>query len=410
MKRILTHAKRMLGVTLALSLVLTLIPPAFASVTPEDAADNLHTLGLFQGIGANPDGSRNFALDQVPTRHHAVTMLVRLIGKEAEALAGNWTTPFTDVASWARPYVGYAFENGLTQGVTPTTFGGEQPTTAAHYLTFVLRAMGYSSETDFAWNRAWELSDELGFTSGEFNAANNTAFLRGGVASISFNALGAKMKDTDTTLAQSLIQAGVFTQAAYDGVTLPPQPPGICFVDCYIDCPDCNGYVFTVDSDIEKFLDAPYMTDAFGIDFVNMNDKLASHLIKQLLYNMTVTKDDDNLIHVYINYPDLPPKMEYNIQIMFSNDGDGLNEMWFDTFNRSPLDPYHIPLNKNTHFTIDGLKDDPSEYILMILVRVTSSEEYFLSGTFIGSLAYSSIYYSRVDSATNDYGIFQMNR
>lgn len=50
------------------------------------------------------------------TRSEAVTMLVRLLGRENEALSGKWETPFTDVPAWAEPYVGLAYENGLTTG------------------------------------------------------------------------------------------------------------------------------------------------------------------------------------------------------------------------------------------------------------------------------------------------------
>ena len=51
-------------------------------------------------------------------------MLVRLLGKEEEALAGNWDLPFTDVSktSAAYPYIGYAYANGLTNGTSATTF------------------------------------------------------------------------------------------------------------------------------------------------------------------------------------------------------------------------------------------------------------------------------------------------
>lgn len=78
----------------------------------EQAAMALYGQGLFKGTGTNPDGTPDFSLQRAPTRHEAVTILVRLLGKE-EALAGSWVTPFADVADWAKPYVGYACANGL---------------------------------------------------------------------------------------------------------------------------------------------------------------------------------------------------------------------------------------------------------------------------------------------------------
>jgi len=120
-------------------------------------------------------------------------MLVRLLGKEGEAKAGTWDIPFTDVADWAKPYVGYAYANGLANGTGATTFGGDSLVTASQYLTFVLRALGYSSDTDFRWDAAWELSDKLGITSGQYSATSAAVFLRSDVAQISESALFAKM-------------------------------------------------------------------------------------------------------------------------------------------------------------------------------------------------------------------------
>ena len=125
-------------------------------------------------------------------------MLVRLLGKESEAKSGSWTTPFTDVAAWAKPYVGYAYANGLTTGVGKGLFGGGRPVTAAQYLTFVLRALGYESGTDFSWDTAWTLTDALGITNGQYHAGTNNSFLRADAALVSVCALGAAAKDGKT--------------------------------------------------------------------------------------------------------------------------------------------------------------------------------------------------------------------
>lgn len=171
-------------------------PVSSEALTPQEAAQSLYELGLFNGTGTDANGNPIFDLDRAPTRHEAVTMLVRLLGKGEEAENGTWNTPFTDVADWAKPYVGYAYANGLTSGTSATTYSGDAPVTASQYLTFVLRALGYSSGTDFQWDRAWELSDSLGITNGQYNA-DTTAFTRGDVAIISYNALSAGKKPMD---------------------------------------------------------------------------------------------------------------------------------------------------------------------------------------------------------------------
>ncbi|MCR4706441.1 MAG: S-layer homology domain-containing protein [Clostridiales bacterium] len=216
--------KGILAFLLALALVFSLMPAAFAaSEEAIDAADKLHALGLFQGKGTNEDGTPNYDLDAAPTRNEAVTMLVRLLGKEEEAKAGTWDLPFTDLSEWARPYVGYAYANGLTKGTGETTFGGGSLITATQYLTFILRALGYDSSTDFKWNAAWELSDALGITQGEYNA--DSAFIRGDVALISVSALQAALKDGSQTLAEKLISEGVFTEEQYKDAFGEEQEP-----------------------------------------------------------------------------------------------------------------------------------------------------------------------------------------
>ena len=198
--------KKLLALALTLCLVLGLAPGAAAAGTEaEDAAGALYALGLFRGTGTDAEGAPTFELGRALTRSEAVTMLVRLLGREDEALGGSWETPFTDVEAWAGPYVGLAYENGLTTGTGETAFGGGERVTAAQYITFILRALGYDDASgDFAWDRAWELSDELGITGGEYGAANSASFTRGDAALISLSALSQTLKGSETTLLERI--------------------------------------------------------------------------------------------------------------------------------------------------------------------------------------------------------------
>ena len=217
--------KKLSCLLLTALMVCALMPSAAAANTDAtEAAETLYELGLFRGTGTNPDGTPIFALEQTPTRNQAVIMLVRLLGKEQEALNGTWTLPFTDVAkgSTAYPYIGYAYAHGLTNGYTATTYRGTNPIRANQYITFVLRAMGYESGKDFEVGTAWELSDKLGITQGEYNAANAASFLRSDVAFISVSALSAPLKGSKLTLADKLIAEDVFTALQYQSVTGEP--------------------------------------------------------------------------------------------------------------------------------------------------------------------------------------------
>lgn len=194
--------KHLISLILSLAFILTLAPSAFAaSEEAVDAANSLYELGLFSGTGTDANGNPIFDLDRAPTRHEAITMLVRLLGKTDEAENGTWNMPFTDVADWAKPYVGYAYNNQLVSGTSVTTFGGNDTVSAAQYLTFVLRALGYESGADFQWDKAWELSDVIGLTDGQYNA-ETTNFSRGDVAIISQRALSCKLKNQTQPLQQ----------------------------------------------------------------------------------------------------------------------------------------------------------------------------------------------------------------
>lgn len=184
--------------------------------TPDalNSANALNRLGLFEGTGHNADGSPRFALDREPTRNEAITMLVRLLGKESEALNGDWETPFNDLTEWAKPYIGYAYANKLTDGTSATTFSGEKPVTATQFLTFVLRSLGYSSDSDFMWDKAWLLSDDIGITNGEYTAENNQRFFRSDIVEISESALVTQIKDSEQDLLDRLVKENAVSEVS----------------------------------------------------------------------------------------------------------------------------------------------------------------------------------------------------
>lgn len=215
--------KRFLSFILALTLAVSLVPSAFAaSDEAVQAANALHTLGLFNGTGTDANGNPIYDLDRAPTREEAITMLIRLMGKESDAKGYNWEMPFTDVSNWAKPYIGYAYAYSLTSGTSETTFGGKQKVSAMQYLTFVLRALGYEDGTDFQWDKAWKLSDEIGLTSGQYTS--NTPITRGDIAIISLKALSISNK-YNWTLLEQLLNEEIISQEmiAKSGIDITPD-------------------------------------------------------------------------------------------------------------------------------------------------------------------------------------------
>ena len=233
--------KRLLSLLLALVTALSLCAPALAADADyaTEVADALHAAGLFSGTGTRSDGTPIYDLDSTATRAQAVTMLVRVLGKEAEAQTGTYTTPFTDVPDWAKGYVGYAYTAKLTNGVAADAFGSQMTVSAVQYLTFVLIALGYESGTDFMWNTSYTLAEELGIIdAGEWRA--NETFTRGDMAVISYKALLTAKKGGSKTLAKTLglTDLAVVEAPAPDPTLNGPQYPGSPTTFHYVNAED----------------------------------------------------------------------------------------------------------------------------------------------------------------------------
>lgn len=164
-------------------------------------ATELWNRGLF--LGSN--GS--FNLDNPLTRAEGVVMTLRILGKATEAEGTTAPMTFTDVPDWAKPYVAYAAQNGIASGYNATTFGANDPMTAAQFLTFILRALGYTEGEDFTWSNSYDKALAIGLIGAPCHAqySRSNLFLRDNAAVICYNALftaptksGGLLKDTMT--------------------------------------------------------------------------------------------------------------------------------------------------------------------------------------------------------------------
>ena len=170
-----------------------------------NCADSLHEMGLFQGT------QNGYDLDRTPTRAEAAVMLVRLLGKDAEAKALTYTAPFTDLKGWEKPYVQYLYSNGLANGTSQTTFNPTGKCTAQMYAVFLLRALGYSDTADFSYANAIETAREQGiYDTGIINTQN---FLRDDAAAASYTVLSVSPKNSEGTLLDQLVSENAITEA-----------------------------------------------------------------------------------------------------------------------------------------------------------------------------------------------------
>lgn len=167
-------------------------------------ADALYRLGLFLGT------DQGYELDAGLTREQAITLVVRFMGAEEKALAANYPHPFTDVSSWASPYVGYAYVNRITRGIGATSFGALDPVTEPQFMTFLLRLLGYVEGTDFTWDAPYDLAEEVGLVPDSL--PQSTDFTRGCAVVQCWRLLTVETVNGGT-LAQRLMDDGVFTSA-----------------------------------------------------------------------------------------------------------------------------------------------------------------------------------------------------
>ena len=128
-----------------------------SAVSGIEEAEALNVLGIFKGT------ENGYELEKSLTRVEAITLLVRVLGKEEEAEQYGKTHPFSDVAPWADGYVSYAFDNGLTNGISDTLFGAENAVESNMYLTFLLRSLGFQDGegADFIWQMPYPLAGDL---------------------------------------------------------------------------------------------------------------------------------------------------------------------------------------------------------------------------------------------------------
>ncbi len=165
-----------------------------------DCASRLEGMKLFRGTT-----NHNYELDRAPTRAEAAVMLVRLLGKEAEAQSLSYSAPFTDLDNWQKPYVQYLYDNKLTTGVTATAFMPSGKCTAQMYAAFLLRALGYA-DGDFQYSDAVAFAQQMGlYTTVTVDVEN---FLRDHVVAASYTALSISPKGQDSTLLDLLVSRG----------------------------------------------------------------------------------------------------------------------------------------------------------------------------------------------------------
>ncbi|MBL0389318.1 S-layer homology domain-containing protein [Tumebacillus sp. ITR2] len=90
------------------------------------------------------------------TRQEFATLLSKALNLTPNPTA---SAKFTDVESWAQPFVGALVTAGLTSGTSATTFGANDPITREQLAAFFVRAMGKGEQAN-SYNLTSTFADE----------------------------------------------------------------------------------------------------------------------------------------------------------------------------------------------------------------------------------------------------------
>ncbi|MBM6682249.1 S-layer homology domain-containing protein, partial [Pseudoflavonifractor capillosus] len=115
---------------------------ASSSYTDVADTDNVEAIEVLKTVGIMVgDESGDFNPDQNVTRNEMAVVMSNLMAYNVATYAN--TSPFTDVPSWAEPYVAACWTNGITAGTSATTYGGSESVTTAQAALMLMKALGY---------------------------------------------------------------------------------------------------------------------------------------------------------------------------------------------------------------------------------------------------------------------------
>jgi hypothetical protein len=198
-------------------------PPTNNTLTPTiyvSASDALYKLGLFVGTGTDANGKPTYDLDKKLTRLEALTLVIRLMGQEKDALAYTGANPFTDVPAWGDRYSAYGYQVGITTGINNehTLFAPDRQVTFQEFTAFLLRVLGYTEAIgDFKYEDTIQKATAVGLSSPyDISKISTSNFLRSNAVLQMRDALLTKSKGSDLLLLYKLADKGVFSKADAD--------------------------------------------------------------------------------------------------------------------------------------------------------------------------------------------------
>ena len=188
-----------LGLTAAMISGLMVMGSSAASYADVTSEENVEAIEVLQAVGIMVgDENGNFNPDQNVTRNEMAVVMCNLMDYTVASYKG--TSPFTDVPTWAEPYVAACYTNGLTAGTSDTTYGGNDIVTTGQAALMLEKALGYFQyQADYGSDWLVEATKQ-GSIAGLFEDVDTgatEALSRNDVAQMVLNALEADMVNAD---------------------------------------------------------------------------------------------------------------------------------------------------------------------------------------------------------------------
>lgn len=92
------------------------------------------------------------------TRQYAIKLIVIAMNWQVDI---NWTTEFSDVSSWAEPYVALAIDSSITNGIGENQFGAMNKVSEREFRTWIDRAQNSYDSDAWEENREFDSSKAI---------------------------------------------------------------------------------------------------------------------------------------------------------------------------------------------------------------------------------------------------------
>ena len=210
-----------LGLTAAMISGLMVMGSSAASYADVTSEDNVEAIDVLQAVGIMVgDENGNFNPDQNVTRNEMAVVMSNLMAYNVASYRD--TSPFTDVPSWAEPYVAACYTNGITAGTSATTYGGSENVTTAQAALMVMKALGYFQyQQDFGddWQLATVAQGNRIDLFTDVDSGVREAMTRNDVAQLVLNALEAGTVEATTNGSITVGGVTIANSVEYNYVT-----------------------------------------------------------------------------------------------------------------------------------------------------------------------------------------------